>query len=93
MTIFALLLITKKKHLDVHSSKFIIRCILFWVDLPKCKIFQEHLNYRTGDYKKIERKGVRKYILGGARLDNINDTKYEGIKKFKLGFGSDIKEE
>ena len=40
----------------------------------------------------MKEKGVRKYILGGARLDNINDTKYEGIKKFKLGFGSDIKE-
>ena len=40
--------------------------------------------------KHLRKKNIPKYVLGGARLENIQGTKYEGIQKFKLGFGSQI---
>ena len=42
--------------------------------------------------KVLKGKGANKYILGGARLLEAENSKYMGIQRFKLGFGSSVKE-
>jgi hypothetical protein len=37
-------------------------------------------------------KGIKKYLLGGARLKNIENTKFYGIQKFKTSLGANIVE-
>ncbi len=40
--------------------------------------------------KWLKQKGVKKYIMGGYRLGDVGETKYDGIQKFKLRFGAEV---
>lgn len=42
--------------------------------------------------KKLKQKSIQKYVLGGARMSNIEGTRYKGIQQFKMGFGSQLTE-
>lgn len=42
--------------------------------------------------QQLKSKGVKTYVLGGARMGNLSNTKYHGIQQFKMGFGSQLTE-
>lgn len=42
--------------------------------------------------KVMKEKGVKQYDFVGARLTDIKDTPYEGLQRFKSGFGSQLLE-
>ena len=41
--------------------------------------------------KKLKKLNVKTFVLGGARLNNIEGTKFQGIQMFKERFGADLK--
>lgn len=42
--------------------------------------------------KLLKKKGVDKYIMGGIRMEEIENKKIKGINNFKLGFGCFVDE-
>jgi lipid II:glycine glycyltransferase (peptidoglycan interpeptide bridge formation enzyme) len=42
--------------------------------------------------KRLQAAGVRRYVLGGARLSDVAGTKWERIQQFKERFGSRLTE-
>ncbi len=41
--------------------------------------------------KWLKQQGIKRYVMGGYRLGNVGGTKYDGIQKFKMRFGAEVK--